>query len=297
MGRFTFFDFGPPFDFYDIYLVSAATDGSNIERISLTPRGDACYVPAKVEAQSVHVNAPVVDLLDGLNPCAISEKDLRREEKRCKHCLTFSGASVILQADCAGTSRLVHSNILDRDMFDSNARTPQDTAWTMRLLARLDQPLGSTPLDRPVFPATSENIESAVSTESESVHRVASGAYDQLFPTTDEKPSALYAEATHAASSGVSVELIYSQPYAPIDFMPQPYPAVAKLAHVQGDVSLLAMVGANRHVESVLLEQGPKLLAQPVGDAAKTWTFAPEAVGQMINVTLRFKLNCPPAEK
>ena len=45
VGRHSFFDFGPPTDFYELFVVRSAPKGSSIERISLTPpdlTGDFC---------------------------------------------------------------------------------------------------------------------------------------------------------------------------------------------------------------------------------------------------------------
>jgi len=45
-------------------------------------------------------------------------------------------------SNCGGETRLIRSDILDRDMFDASAHTPENTAWTMQLLEKLDKPLG-----------------------------------------------------------------------------------------------------------------------------------------------------------
>ena len=48
IGRRIFFDFGPPFEFYEVILVRQMTSGASVERISLTPRGGSCANPAEV---------------------------------------------------------------------------------------------------------------------------------------------------------------------------------------------------------------------------------------------------------
>src|SRR3989442_7695427 len=37
IARHTFFDFGPPFDFYELFIASPAVSGTSIERITVTP--------------------------------------------------------------------------------------------------------------------------------------------------------------------------------------------------------------------------------------------------------------------
>ena len=89
VARVTHFDFGPPFNYYELYLVQTAATGTSIERITLTPPGGSCMQPAKVEDKTAIVNQSLQSLLVERNPCSIPEKDIHRELKRCKHCLVF----------------------------------------------------------------------------------------------------------------------------------------------------------------------------------------------------------------
>jgi len=146
IARHTFFDFGPPFHYYEIIQVTPDVNGTRIERILLTPAANKCTSPATIEMTKATVKGSVDDILGKTNPCAIPEKELRRELKRCKHCLVFSGANVSMQVQCNGQPRLIRSDILDRDMFDPKARTPEHTSWTMELLQRINRERGVTVL-------------------------------------------------------------------------------------------------------------------------------------------------------
>src|SRR5271170_2518782 len=134
IGRHTFFDFGPPSDYYELFVVHPTVNGTSIERITLTPPVDSCTRQAKLEVASASINESIAALLGSTNPCAIPEKELRRELKRCKKCLTFSGADVALQVQCGTQARIIRSDILDKDMFDPAPNTPEHTSWTMQLL-------------------------------------------------------------------------------------------------------------------------------------------------------------------
>ncbi len=142
IGVQTFFDFGPPFNYYEIFVVHPNGNGSSLDRITLTPPGDACLVPTKIEVVSTSVAESPAALLGEVNPCAVPEKDLRRELKRCKKCLVFSGANTAMQVQCQDQTRILRSDILDKDMFAVNPDTPKHTSWTMHLLTRLDRELG-----------------------------------------------------------------------------------------------------------------------------------------------------------
>src|ERR1017187_4114557 len=151
LGRRTFFDFGPPFNFYEVLSVRSTDRGALIERITVTPSADACTLSATVETTTASVNETIADLLGKTNPCSLPEKELRRELKRCKRCLVFSGADVVMQVQCGDQSRRIRMDILDRDMFDPHPTTPEHTSWTMALLGRLDQALGTSVMQRPMF--------------------------------------------------------------------------------------------------------------------------------------------------
>lgn len=74
------------------------------------------------------------------------------------HCTRFggTGADVTMQVSCGGQSRRIRIDILNRDMFDPHAGTPEHTSWTMALLGRLDRALGSNIMERPVFTLSGE---------------------------------------------------------------------------------------------------------------------------------------------
>src|SRR5450631_264797 len=96
IGQRTFFDFGPPFNYYELFIVSASPDGTAVKRITLTPPGYQCLASAKAEFASASINKSIAELLDSVNPCAIPEKQIRRELKRCKKCSVFSGAEIVM---------------------------------------------------------------------------------------------------------------------------------------------------------------------------------------------------------
>ena len=195
IGRHTFIDVGPPNDFYELFLVRPAAAGTSIERITLTPAADACLQPAKLEVASASLNESVATLLGKTNPCTIREKELRRELKRCKKCLVFSGANVQMRVQCGAKTHIIRSDILDKDMFDPAPNTPEHTSWTMQLLARLDNAVGPGVMERPIFPISEKEEPSATNSNSEALADVSSGKFDMLFQGAPDKPSELY----HAA--------------------------------------------------------------------------------------------------
>jgi hypothetical protein len=77
IGRHTFFDCGPPFNFYEIFVVRPSPAGISVERITLTPPGQKCVAPAEVKAASASTSESVAQLLGDKNPCSIPEKALR----------------------------------------------------------------------------------------------------------------------------------------------------------------------------------------------------------------------------
>src|SRR5271157_5127921 len=59
IARRTLFDFGPPFDYYELFLVRPAANGSLVERIILTPPSDSCSASAKLETASKSLSESV----------------------------------------------------------------------------------------------------------------------------------------------------------------------------------------------------------------------------------------------
>ena len=96
VARHTFFDFGPPNDFYELIQVEARGNGLLVQRVLVTPPGSACVQPAKVEYESGTLNETMDALLESRNPCQIPEKELHRERVRCKKCLAFSGVDITM---------------------------------------------------------------------------------------------------------------------------------------------------------------------------------------------------------
>ncbi len=156
IARHTFIDVGPPNDFYEIISVRGTGSGTTIERVTLTPAGDACIQSPTVEMVSSAIPDTVSVVLEGRNPCVIPEKALRKELKRRKQGLVFSGAEISIHVQCGRKERIIRADVLDRDMFDPKAATPENTSWTMRLLTRLDKVFPSGVLDRPMFAVSTE---------------------------------------------------------------------------------------------------------------------------------------------
>jgi hypothetical protein len=119
-------------------------------------------------------------VLEGRNPCSIPDKALQKELKRRKQGLVFSGAEISMHVQCSGKERIIRADVLDRDMFDPNAATPDNTSWTMRLLTRLGKVFPSGVWDRPMFDDSTESAR-ATAPNADAARALASGEYDQLF--------------------------------------------------------------------------------------------------------------------
>lgn len=294
VGRHTFFDFGPPFDFYEVLLVRSSGNGSTIERILVTPPGPACVSPATIETATGSVAESPSELLGRTDPCAIPEKELRRELKRCKKCLVFSGANITLRFPCGVKSRLIRSDILDRDMFSVTPNTPQRTSWTMQLLERLDTALGPGVMDKRVF-NMAEAQAPPPSLDAQTREALESGAYDSLFPTANEKLSSLYRLA-QVPLLVPSMKLASSTPLAPLEIGQGGYPPLARATRIQGTVAVVFTVDPEGRPDAPVVETGHPLLAPAAEDFVSHWRFGKDAAGQQIHAAIEFALNCPAAQ-
>jgi Gram-negative bacterial TonB protein C-terminal len=288
IGRRTFFDFGPPFDYYEIIQVSPGSAGVSLTRAMLARSGDTCSNSATIETSAASMPVTIADLFAGTNPCTIPERDLRRELKRCKKCMVFSGVNVTMQFQCDGHARAIRSDILDKDLFDPAPHPPQYTSWTMQILRRLDGALGHGAMDKPLF--ESEAAHSTASALGFTAD-IASGKYDFLFPAAPDKLSALY-QATRDTATFPEVRLVSIEPFQPQQMSLPGYPPIAKAARVQGTVEFDLDVDENGLVKNVVFSGGPGLLRRPVETATKTWRFAKEAANHRIASTIEFNLHC-----
>lgn len=298
IGQHFFFDFGPPNDFYELFIVRSAGEKTAVQRISITPTGiNRCIAPTKVEAATALLDKSVAQLLGKENPCAIPERELRKELKRCKKCLVFSGAQVTMRVACGAQTRLIRSDVLDRDMFDPAPRTPEHTSWSMRLVEQLEAPLGPGVVDRPMFPAPEDAKPTGTALLDPALAQaLAAGNYDALFPAAPDKPSKLYEQSLAHPPSPI-VELVSGSPFTPDTFIPPQYPPLARLTHVEGAVCLKINVNENGVVSNVTVEAGHPLLRQAATDAARRWEFPKGEPNRETQVTISFILNCPPESK
>jgi TonB family protein len=290
IARHTFFDFGPPSDFYDIFVVRAEGSGTRVENLSITPPGAPCIQPAKVEVRSVVIEQSTAKLMSGKNACAIPEKELRKERKRCKKCLVFSGANVVMRLQCGNQTRDVRADILDKDWFDRAPGTPEHTSWTMRLLALLQEGVGPGPMDKPMFDV-GDPTGSSPSEPSSVVDALARGEYDDLLPSAAHRLSDLYRQA-QVPPSTPSVRILSATPYEPATLITPKYPPIARLAKIEGRVVVKAEVAENGTVSSVVSEGGHPMLKPTAIETVKTWTFPPAEGSRTELVEFEFVTNC-----
>ena len=220
IGRHTFVDFGPPFDFYEIFKVQPNSKGTSVEKITLTPAANVCTSPAHVEFQTASLNETLADLLSPVNPCGIPEKSIKREMKRGKKVLGFGGGEVIMDVSCNSKIRRIKSAVLDKDMFDSAPDTPKYTSWTMQLLDKLNKPLGPGVLDKPMFPSLAKNEPLPhQAPDSQTLADVCAGMFDTLFERAPDKLSELCREAEKLPPPPPSVRLVSSAPVQPASYV------------------------------------------------------------------------------
>jgi TonB family protein len=291
IARHTFFDFGPPNDFYEIIQVAQNGSELSVQRALVTPAGTACIQPAKVELSSATLRESMDELLQSKNPCAIPERELRREQRRCKKCLVFSGVDVTMQVTCAGKNRLIRTDILDRDLFASAPNTPKNTSWSMAVLQRLDGVLGPGVMDQPIF-----SVDAAQPTEptrGSIVDQILAGSFDPLFGPR-ARVSAIAQEAAKGLPPPPTIQIEQVSPAAPIAPVAPNYPPIAKLAHVEGLVEATFDVGEDGVVRNInfVSESRLRMLQPAVSESISKWKFPEPAWGKSGKASIRFQLNC-----
>jgi len=292
IARHSFIDIGPPNDFYELISVTRAQDGLAVERILVTPEGQACVQPAKAESRTAILHEPMEEFLHAKNPCTIPEKDLHREQKRCKHCLTFSGVNVTMLANCGGRERKIRMDILDRDLFDAHAATPENTSWTVRLLNEIDKVTGTGGLEQPIF-ATGLETRTEPLPDTELFHALREGRYNALFQNDATLTEAIQ-EASETPPPPPSIALADAVPFSPVEAkMPKVYPPIGRVARIEGVVTVQVEIDLSGKV-AIKSVQGPKALQGAAIESITGWEFPNSAFGHTEEIKMEFKLNCSP---
>jgi hypothetical protein len=290
VGRDTFFDFGPPFHYVELLLVSPTEEGTLIERIIMTA-GYKCTLPPKIKITKATTKHSVAELLGSANPCTVPEKELKRELKRKKHQLVFSGANISMQVRCGEQARIIRSNILDRDIFEPHAGTPPHTSWTMGILTQLDQALGPGAMEEPAFALAGDVRPSEPLVDSPTLQEIAAGKFDALFPGTTDKPSQIY-RSFREPIAAPTVTIIDSVPIKPISAPLPPYPALARAAGVQGTFPFSLHIQSNGEANEFAAQNAAPVLRSAMEEASRKWKFPKVAADQRVVVTVEFALNC-----
>lgn len=298
IGVHTYFDFGPPTDFYEIVVVHPVADGTSVERITLTP-GTKCQLHAKEEFSSAVVNESVASLLQK-NPCAISDKALRKElNHRAKKLGGFSGANMVIQVECGSQRRLLRSAVFDHDWFDEHPNTPENTRGIAILVGHLNEQLETRAMDKPatvsaLLKNTGEAHPDRVPSPSE--NEIGAGTYDDLFPASDEKVSAIYQQAQEPAPNP-RVTLRHSGLSAPEVFVAPEYSPLAKLVHYEGFVNFAVDVDRDGVPSNPDLRSCPPYLRENIEKAVLQWRFQKSEIPHRVDISLHFDPGCSESEK
>lgn len=298
IGVRTYFDFGPPFNYYEIFVVRPVADGTSIERINLTP-GSKCQFHAKEEPSRTVVKDSVATLLQK-NPCAISDKALRKERKnRTKELGGFSGADMVMQVECGSQRRLLRSAVFDYDWFDEHPNTPQNTRGMAVLVGHLNEQLETRALDKSTgIPALMKNagVTHPDRIPSSSEDDVAAGKYDDLLLAGDEKISDIYRQAQESAPNP-RVTLHHSGLSAPEVFVAPEYSPPAKSLHFEGFVNFPVDVDRDGVPSNPDLRSCPPYLRENIEKAVLQWRFQKSEIPYRVNVSLHFDPGCSESEK
>jgi len=290
IGRRTFWDFGPPFNYYDIFIVRPTNEGASVERIIVTPPADECFAPAKVEITSAAIRSTPADLLGPMDPCEIPEKVLRRKPKNCKNCARFSGADEVMRVRCGTQTRIIRAHIFEDYWFKPGAGVPKTPFSLMELVNRMDQAVGPGVMDKPMITLPEEGNSSS-NDDSAALQGLNAGKYDELFEGAKDKVSDLYRAAqTHPLAP--SVRLVESIPFTPDSPILPKYPPIARAARVEGQVKFTATIDSLGTPNLVTLEGGNPLLKLGVRETIESWKFPEDATNHEIHGTIEFLLNC-----
>jgi TonB family protein len=153
----------------------------------------------------------------------------------------------------------------------------------------INKAVGPGVMDKPALATPQPNAPPVV--ETQAMRDLAAGNYDNLFPGASDKPSELY-RASQLPPHVPGIRLVDSSPIAPDVFVPPVYPAIARMAHVQGTVTFTIQIDAEGAATNFVPASGSPLLHGSTKEATSSWKFPKAAAGQYVRASIEFKLNC-----
>jgi len=272
-------------DYYELIAVGPNAAGSMVEQILLSPAADRC--PRAIIGEVTRVSSPssVYEFLEGKNPCAIAEQDLRRELNGCKNCARSANPTAILQLQCGTRPTRIRIYSVWVDPSEPGPRTSQRTSWGTRLLGRLNEALASTPLQR-IHYAPRHPDETVQPVSAEFTDGIARGEYDQLFRDAPKMSELLRAARNATPWAGPTLTVTISpQPVSRATLNRLPILA-------NGVVEIAFEVGSDGTATSLSLISGHPMLVPEALEIMKTLQFPTQEAGKG-HITLEFKTNCP----
>jgi TonB family protein len=157
-------------------------------------------------------------------------------------------------------------------------------------MSKLDQLLGSSVSDRPVFPSFDEP-KTTLPPESSLLRDIAAGKYDVLFERSPDKASDVYRIAKLPIPDPEI--FITLSPQLPAEtLLPPQYPPIGRLAKIDGIVHVKFRIAKDGSTESVTVEDGHPMLRPATEQAVSAWRFPKEAANRDVQAAISFKSNC-----
>jgi protein TonB len=147
-------------------------------------------------------------------------------------------------------------------------------------------------MEKPMF-SLADPQKAPAPTQSAGIADVGTGKYDGLFQGESDKPSKLVRLANTPIPEP-DIQITIDDPVKAEKLVTPVYPPIARLAHIDGIVSVEFIVKKDGGASSITIQSGPPLLRRTVSDAVGKWKFPLDAVGRKIHATLNFNSNCSP---
>jgi hypothetical protein len=283
-------DFGPPFMHYELYVVRSSPGGASLEHIVITPEGQRCIRPARIERATGTIKMSAAALMDNRNPCDLAEEDVKRE---IVHCTTtcpppLGGGLYVMRAQCGSAIRTVPLNARGEDIFRPYVGTPKRPLSIIELLLRLDSVVGPlTQVQLTSLDSGKQQPESATASV-QTILDLKSGKYDDL----SGKPSDLYRSIERSIeASKAEVELESFWPIQPEKYTLPIFPRDAKKDSIDS-VSFALKLDADGKVIQQTFFSGQSLFQQAVQEAAAGWQFPKGAAERTTSGRIDFGV-CP----
>jgi TonB family protein len=280
-----------PFWFEYLLDISPEGEGSRVRHVRIAPVASFCPSNVTIRGLEKSLNVPP-NRLSTVSLCSMSINDYNRSVSRFtkKQAAIFDTVGYTVAAHCGKDERTFHVPYLETFDFEGFRKASPSAAAIVGLYSDIEKQVSpNEPINGTEHP---RDYELQLTGQS-FLPDLLSGHFDGAFDKGRLQEMLQQYQGPLKSVEPVPA-LVDAGKWAFVKLIDPEYPAVARMARIQGKVVLELKVDSNTgKVADVKVLSGPDLLQESATRAAEQWLFSPDQdLPPKITVTLDYSLAC-----